>query len=157
MKICAKKTEVLWLCMVNPSQCTLQVSGNRLQQVKKFSYLGLVFTSEGKRNKEIIKGLEKQNQFYMSSIILWSQNELWGHKTSAFKYRKAVNFEIGLCSNSHLCSWILGNEWKSVHRVTLRNKMRSCEIRKALNIEPFILRLKRSQPALWFGRVSRMP
>jgi len=37
----------------NPRQCTLQISGNTLQQVEKFKYLGVVFTSDGRRNKEI--------------------------------------------------------------------------------------------------------
>jgi len=42
---------------------------------------------------------------------------------------------------------------RRVHGVTLVNKVRSCEICKALNLEPH-LRIKRSQPR-WFGRVSR--
>jgi len=29
----------------------LQVSGNRLQQVETFKYLGLVFTSDGRRSR----------------------------------------------------------------------------------------------------------
>ena len=37
----------------------------------------------------------------------------------------------------------------------LLNKMRSSEIRKYLNIEPLLLRIKRSQ-VRWFGLVSRM-
>jgi len=40
-----------------------------------------------------------------------------------------------------------------VHGVTLRNKVRSCEIRKALNVEP-LLRIERSQVHC-FGHVSR--
>jgi len=39
--------------------------------------------------------------------------------------------------------------------VTLRDKVRSCEIRRALNVEP-LLRIERSQLCS-FGRVSRMP
>ena len=34
--------------------------------------------------------------------------------------------------------------------------MHSSEIRKSLNIEPLLLRIKRSQ-LRWFGHVSRMP
>ena len=43
-----------------------------------------------------------------------------------------------------------------IEGVTLFNKMRSSEIRKSLNIEPFLLRIERS-PLKWFGHVSRMP
>jgi len=34
-----------------------------------------------------------------------------GHKTGAFKHLRAFHFQIGFCP--HLCSWILGNDWKS--------------------------------------------
>jgi len=43
----------------------------------------------------------------------------------------------------------------SVRELTLRDKVRSCEIRSALNIEPR-LRIGRFQPQ-WFGIVTRMP
>ena len=36
-----------------PRQCILQVSRNTLQQVQKFNQLGVVFTSDGSRNKDI--------------------------------------------------------------------------------------------------------
>ena len=42
-----------------------------------------------------------------------------------------------------------------IEEATLLNKMRSSEIRKYLNIEPLLLRIKRSQ-LRWFGHVSRM-
>ena len=45
---------------------------------------------------------------------------------------------------------------QKIKRVTLFNKVRSSEIRKSLNIEPLLLRIKRSQ-LRWFGHVSRMP
>ena len=45
---------------------------------------------------------------------------------------------------------------RRIEGVTLFNKVRSSEIRKSLNIEPLLLRIKRSQ-LRWFGHVSRMP
>ena len=51
-KISAKKIEVLCLSR-HPRQCMLQVSGNTLQQVNTLKYLGVVFTSDESRNKEI--------------------------------------------------------------------------------------------------------
>jgi len=44
---------------------------------------------------------------------------------------------------------------RKVYSVTFRDELRSCEIRRAPNIEP-LLRIERSQ-LLWFGHVSRMP
>jgi len=60
MKINTKNTEVLCL-LTNPRQCMRQVSGNTLQQVEKFKYLGVVFTSDGRRSKEIDTGIGKAN------------------------------------------------------------------------------------------------
>ena len=45
---------------------------------------------------------------------------------------------------------------RRIEGVTLFNKVRSSEFRKSLNIEPLLLRIKRSQ-LRWFGPVSRMP
>jgi len=42
-----------------------------------------------------------------------------------------------------------------VHGVTLRDKVRSCEIRRALNVEP-LLRIEGAQ-IYWLGHLSRMP
>ena len=44
---------------------------------------------------------------------------------------------------------------RRVHGVTLRDKVPSCEIRRALNVEPLLLLIERSQLG-WFGHVSRM-
>jgi len=42
-----------------------------------------------------------------------------------------------------------------VNGVTLRDKVRTCETSKALNIEPFFLWIKRSL-LFWFGHLTRM-
>jgi len=38
-----------------------QVNGSALQQVEKFKYLGVVFTSDGRRKEEIDKWIGKAN------------------------------------------------------------------------------------------------
>ena len=45
---------------------------------------------------------------------------------------------------------------RRIEGVTLFNKVRSSEIQKPLNIEPLLLRIKRSQ-LRWFGHLSRLP
>ena len=64
-----------------------QVSGNTLQQVETFKYLGVVFTSEVKWSEEIDARVGKARS---SSWVL----SLCGHKTGAFKHCKAVTFKI---------------------------------------------------------------
>jgi len=68
----------------NPSQCMLQVSGNTLQQVHTFKYLGVVFTSDGRR---------RPRRLIHRSVF--TKREL--------KHRKAVSFESGL-----------GIDWKNI-------------------------------------------
>jgi len=52
------------------TQCTLQVSSNTLQQVEKFTYLVVVFTSDGRRNKEFDTRIFKLSS-NVSFIALW--------------------------------------------------------------------------------------
>jgi len=60
-----------------------QVSGNTLQQVEKFKYLGVVFTSDWRRSEEIDTRIDK------SAGVL----SLCSHKMRAFKHRKTVSFQ----------------------------------------------------------------
>ena len=52
MKISTAKTEVLHLSR-NPDQCVLQANGATLEQVEKFKYLGVAFTSDGRQDKQL--------------------------------------------------------------------------------------------------------
>ena len=52
MKISTTKPVVLHL-LRNPVQCSLQVGGVSLTQVKKFKYLGVAFTSDGRQDEEL--------------------------------------------------------------------------------------------------------
>jgi len=67
IKISTKYTEVLCLS-TKPRQCMRQVIGNTLQQVEKFMYLGLAFTSEVRRSaRRLMHGLVKHavlGEFY---------------------------------------------------------------------------------------------
>jgi len=133
----------------------------------KFKYPGWYSRVTECGTKRLIHGLVKQTQICVNFIALCD------HKTGAFEHRKAVSFQIGLCQDAqdaHLWSWILGNDCKStismqasearllrrIHSVIFRNEVRSCEIRKVLNVELFQLRIERSQ-LRWFGHVTRIP
>ena len=69
MKISTKKGEVLCSSGIH-SQCnqyTLQVSGNKPQQVERFKYLGVAFASDGGRNKKIDSRNGKANAILRES------------------------------------------------------------------------------------------
>jgi len=76
----------------------LQVNGNTLQQVEKLKYLGVVFTSVGRRIKELHKRIgkeidiihERRKQIQKRSSA-WALS-LCDDKTGGFKHRKPINF-----------------------------------------------------------------
>ena len=52
MRISTSKSEAVVLCR-KPVDCSLQVGTECLPQAKEFRYLGVLFTSEGKMEREI--------------------------------------------------------------------------------------------------------
>ena len=52
MKISVAKSEVMVVAR-SPTDCVLHVSGAQLRQVQEFKYLGIVFTSDGRQEREI--------------------------------------------------------------------------------------------------------
>jgi len=68
MKIITKNMQILRLS-ANPRHCMRQVSGNTLQQVEKFKYLGVVFTSDERRSaRRLIQGLVKLTHLGQSTL-----------------------------------------------------------------------------------------
>jgi len=134
------------------SQCTLQVSGNTLQQVDKFKCLGLVSTSDGKLNKEIDARVSE------ASAVL---REL--HR-SVLKKRELSNtaklylklFFISIL-NYGPESYITTEKWffpTSTRRDTLGQSAQLWNS-KIPDVEPLILQIERSQ-LCWFGHVTKM-
>jgi len=103
--------------------------------------------------------LVKKTQFCVNFIALCLQNRSFQTQQSCQLLNR---------SDHHIWSWILGNDWGTlyqvqaaeigflwrVHSLTLSEKMRSCEFRKDLNVEPLLLRMERSQ-LRWFDRASK--
>jgi len=101
MEISTRHSEVLCL-FTNPRQCALQESRNTVQQVEKFEYLGVVFTSDGWRSKSLMQELAKQTQVCVRFIVQWSQN-------GSFQITQNWPFLMGRCSDPQLCPWKSGN------------------------------------------------
>jgi len=76
----------------------LQVSGNALQQLKKFKYLGLVFRGHGRRSEEV------DTQISKVTLVLRELYRPVVTKQELSKLRKAVSFEAGLCYDPHVWS-----------------------------------------------------
>ena len=123
MKFSTKKTEVLCLSRT-PRQCMLQVRGNTLQQVK-LKYLGEVFTSDGRENKEIDRWIGKANaalrELYRSVVTKRSfqsrQSIQFSHRSLLRSPPTVMNFGHWLkeCYRKCKCSrpnsdWSLGHQ-----------------------------------------------
>ena len=163
MKISTAKNEVLHLSR-NPDHCVLRVNAATLNQVEKFKYLGVAFTSDGRQGKELDTQIGKASAVMRAlhySFVM--KREL--SKKAQLSIIKAV-FVPNL-SYGHE-SWVMTEIVRSPvqasemrflmknRRATLFNKVRSSEIRKSFNIGPLLLRIERSQ-LRWSGHVSRMP
>ena len=162
MKIRTKKTEVLLLSR-NPRKCTLQVCGNTLQQVEKFKYVGVAFTSDGWRSEEIDTRIGKANavlrELYRSVV---TKRELSNNaKLSAFKSAFVPILTLGhesWVTIEKILFQVQATEMgflRRVHGVTLRDKACSCEW-NSQSPECRTTSLNRKIPAIrWFDHVSR--
>ena len=74
MKIKTAKIEALHLSR-NPDQCVLQVNGVKLEQVEKFKYLGVAFTSDRRQDEELDTQISKACAVTLKMLngegILW--------------------------------------------------------------------------------------
>ena len=96
MKISTAKTEVLHLSR-NPGQCVLHVNGPTLKQVKKFKYLGVAFTSEGRQDEELDTRIGKAS----TVMGAWHYSVVIKQDLSI---GKALNFQNSFCPHSPLWS-----------------------------------------------------
>jgi len=150
-KIGSKKFKVLYL-LGRPRKCFLQVSGNTLQQVEAFKYLGVVFTSDESRNKGIDTLIGKANAVLreLHCSVVTKRKFSKNAKLSVFKSVFVPNLTCG-----HE-SWvtterILSKEqtaeigyFRRVLGVKLCDKDHRSEIRKTRDVKP-LLRIERSQ------------
>ncbi|TWW63647.1 hypothetical protein D4764_03G0006550 [Takifugu flavidus] len=102
MRISTSKSESMVLAQ-KKVECLLRVGEEVLPQVEEFKYLGILFTSEGRMEREIDR-------------------------------------RIGA----------------AVAGLSLRDRVRSSDIREGLGVEPLLLHIERSQLG-WLGHVAKMP
>ena len=142
MKISTAKTEVLHLSR-NPDQCVLQVNGATLKQVEKFNWVA--FTSDGRQDEELDTRIGK------ASAVMRALHYSVVMKRELSKKAKLSIFKtvfVPILTYGHE-SWVMTERMRSqvqasemsflrrIEGVTLFNKVRSSEIQKSLNIEPF--------------------
>jgi len=162
MRVSTSKTEVMVLSR-RPLSCTLHVSGVPLRQVKEFKYLGVLFTTDGMQDSELDRRINQ------ASCIL---RELW--TTVVGNSRLRLEAKVAVFKSLYRATLCYGHEsWTMTERtrqrvqaaemrflrrilgVTRMDQINNDRIREAINIEPLLLWVERSQ-LRWYGHVLRM-
>ncbi|KAK3541593.1 hypothetical protein QTP86_033092 [Hemibagrus guttatus] len=141
-----------------------EVGGEVLPQVEEFKYLGVLFTSEGRMDREIDKRIGAaaavMRSMYRSVVV---KKELSRKaKLSIYQSIYAPTLTYGhelWVMTERVRSQIQAAEMSFLRRVagrSLRDRVRSSVTREELGVEPLLLRIERGQ-LRWLGHPFRMP
>ncbi len=163
MRISASKSEAMVLSRKRVA-CPLQVGGVLLPQVEEFKYLGVLFTSEGRMEREIDRRIGAASavmrSMYRSVVV---KKEL-SRKAKLSIYRSiyvptlTYGHELWVMTE-RTRSRIQAAEMSFLRRVagrSLRDRVRSSVTREELRVEPLLLHIERGQ-LRWLGHLFRMP
>nr|XP_054600482.1 uncharacterized protein LOC129164434 [Nothobranchius furzeri] len=132
--------------------CQLLVGGEVLPQVEEFKYLGVLFTSDGRRDREIDRRIGSASavmRMLNRSVVV--KREL-SQKARLSIYR-SIYVPILTYGHEH---WVMTERTRSriqaakmsflrrVAGLSLRDRVRSSDIREGLGVEPLLLRIERS-------------
>ncbi|KAK3510565.1 hypothetical protein QTP70_010565 [Hemibagrus guttatus] len=144
--------------------CTLQVGGEVLPQVEEFKYLGVLFTSEGRMDREIDRRIGAaaavMRSMYQSVVVKkeLSQKAKLSIYQSIYVPTLTYGHELWVMTE-RVRSRIQAAEMSFLRRVaghSLRDKVRSSVTWEELGVEPLLLHIERGQ-LRWLGHLFRMP
>ncbi|KAK3528884.1 hypothetical protein QTP70_012076 [Hemibagrus guttatus] len=143
--------------------CTLQVGGEVLPQVEEFKYLGVLFTSEGRMDREIDRRIGAaaavMRSMYRSVVVkkelsrkaklsiyqvIYIPTLTYGHELWVMTERIRSRIQAEM---SFLCR-VAGR--------SLRDRVRSSVTWEELRVEPLVLHIERGQ-LRWLGHLFHMP
>ena len=161
MRVSTSKSEAMVLCR-KTVECFLWVGSELLPQAKEFKYLGVLFTSEGKMEREMDRRIGAASAvmraLYRSVVV----SELSRKKLLIYQsiYVPTLTYPHKL--------WVVAESTRlriqvakmsflpRVAGLSLRDRVRSSDIWRELGVEPLLLRVERSQ-LRWFRHLTRMP
>uniref|UniRef100_A0A3B3CJV2 Reverse transcriptase domain-containing protein n=1 Tax=Oryzias melastigma TaxID=30732 RepID=A0A3B3CJV2_ORYME len=144
--------------------CPLSVGGVRLPQVEEFKYLGVLFTSDGRSEREIDRRIGAASAIMRSLYRFVVVKRELSQKAKLSIYRSIF---VPVLTYGHEL-WVVTERTRSrlqaaemsfLRRVagrSLRDRVRSSVTRRELGVEPLLLRIERSQ-LRWLGHLVRMP
>ncbi|KAK3515996.1 hypothetical protein QTP70_000711 [Hemibagrus guttatus] len=163
MRVSTSKSEAMVLDRKKVA-CTLQVGGEVLPQVEEFKYLGVLFTSEGRMDREIDRWIGA------AAAVTWST--YWSVVVKKELSRKT---KLSIYQSIYVPTFTYGHElWVMTERVrsqieaaemsflrrvaghSLRDRVRSSVTREELGVEPLLLHIEKGQ-LRWLRHLFRMP
>ncbi|KAI3375386.1 hypothetical protein L3Q82_021872 [Scortum barcoo] len=147
MRISTSKSEAMVLDRKRVA-CPLQVGGEVLPQVEEFKYLGVLFTSEGKIEREIDRRIGAASAVMRSVYRTVVVKKELSRKAKLSIYRSIY---VPTLTYGHEL-WVMTERTRSriqvaemsfLHRVagrSLRDRVRSSVTREELGVEPLLLR-----------------
>ncbi|KAK0137964.1 Delta-1-pyrroline-5-carboxylate synthase [Merluccius polli] len=163
MRISTSKSESMVLNRKRV-ECTLRVGDEILPQVEEFKYLGVLFTSEGRMEREIDRriGAASAVMRTLHGSVVVKRELSRKAKLSIYQsiYIPALTYGHELwVMTERTRSRVQAAEMSFLRRVaglSLRDRVRSSVIREKLGVDPLLLRVERSQMR-WLGHLVRMP
>ncbi|KAK0149506.1 X-ray repair cross-complementing protein 5 [Merluccius polli] len=163
MRISTSKSESMVLNRKRV-ECTLRVGDEILPQVEEFKYLGVLFTSEGRMEREIDRriGAASAVMRTLHGSVVVKRELSRKAKLSIYQsiYVPALTYGHELwVMTERTRSRVQAAEMSFLRRVaglSLRDRVRSSVIREELGVDPLLLRVERSQMR-WLGHLVRMP
>ncbi|XP_056896310.1 transmembrane protein 269 isoform X2 [Takifugu flavidus] len=145
MEISTSKSEAMVLNR-KKVECLLRVKEEILPQVEEFKYLGVLFTSEGRMEREIDRRIGAASAVMRTlHRSIFVPTLTYGHELWVMTER--TRSRVQAAEMSFL---------RRVAGLSLRDRVRSSAIREELGVEPLLLRVERSQMG-WLGHLVRMP
>ncbi|KAK3559924.1 hypothetical protein QTP86_026952 [Hemibagrus guttatus] len=162
MRVSTSKSEAMVLDRKKVA-CTLQVGGEVLPQVEEFKYLGVLFTSEGRMDREIDRRIGAaaavMRSMYRSVVVKkeLSRKAKLSIYQSIYVPTLTYGHELWVMTE-RVRSRIQAAEMSFLRRVagrSLRDRVRSSVTREELGVEPLFLHIERGQ-LRWLGHLFRM-
>ena len=162
MKISTSKTEVMAVSK-RPDKLDININGTQLKHTNEFTYLGSMFTENGKLDREIEIRCQK------ASAVSYQLASLLKHPSISTSTKAKLTNAIFLPTLIYQCqTWSLTKDLKrklvtcemkclrkAVNK-TRRDKIRNKVIRDMVGAKPVLQHIKQQQ-IKWFGHITRMP
>lgn len=163
MKISVPKTKVMTLSRFTEVPCTVFVKGEKIEQVDEFVYLGSLFSSDGKVDKDVLKRKSKAREVLAAMYQTIAQKKEVGDKAKLLVYKQVYLPTLLYGSEAWPLSverlrMVRGPEMaflRAIKGITRHDKQHNIAVRESLAVEPAMLRLEKSQ-LRWLGHLYRM-